>query len=113
MAQRSGDTAPAVSNGRRPGTWAGDAAFAWTVVLIAFHIYLFIGGRLSVGDAPDPIPGPLSNVAGWIFNVAVLAMFVNGLVVPLALVRSWGREIYSAGAVRPRLARMRGASRER
>lgn len=52
-----------------------------------------MGGRLGFGDAPDPIPGPPSSVVGWIFDVAVLAMFVAGLVVSLALVRPWGRKI--------------------
>lgn len=77
-------------DGRR-GSWSGYAAFAWTAVFIAFHVYWFAGGRIGFGDAPDPIPGPPSSVLGWAFNVVVLAMFAAGLVVPLALVRPWGR----------------------
>ena len=73
--------------------WAGYATFGWTVVFIAFHVYWFMGGRLGFGDAPDPIPGRRSSVVGWTFNVVVLAMFAAGLIVPLALVRSWGRKI--------------------
>jgi hypothetical protein len=32
-------------------------------------------------------------VVGWIFNLVVIAMFTAGLVVPLALVRPWGRKV--------------------
>lgn len=94
VAPGSADMTGAVSNRRtQPRNWAGYAAFAWTVVFIAFHVYWFTGGRLGFGDAPDPIPGPPSSVAGWVFNVSVLAMFAAGLVVPLALVRPVDRKI--------------------
>ena len=83
----------AVSAGQRRGSWAGYAAFAWTAVFIAFHVYWFAGGRLGFGSAPDPIPSPPSSVLGWIFNAMVLTMFVAGLVVPLALVRPRGRKV--------------------
>jgi len=92
LARGAGGTTGVVSGGRTPpGTWAGYAAFAWTVVFVALHVYWFAGGRIGFGDAPDPIPDPPSSVAGLAFNVAVLAMFVAGLVVPLALVRPWGQ----------------------
>ena len=92
LARGVGRTTGVVSGGRTPpGTWAGYAAFGWTLVFVAFHVYWFMGGRLGFGDAPDPIPGPPSSVVGWTFNVAVLAMFIGGLVVPLALVQPWGQ----------------------
>ena len=89
MAEGTGVT----TAGRRASwaRWAGSAAFMWTCVFVALHVYWFMGGRLGFGDAPDPIPDPPSSVAGLAFNVAVLAMFVAGLVVPLALVRPWGQ----------------------
>jgi hypothetical protein len=74
-------------------TRAAYAPFAWTLAFIAFHVYWFMGGRFGLGDSPKPIPGPPSSVAGWILHFVVLAMFVAGVLVPLALVRPWGRNV--------------------
>jgi Protein of unknown function (DUF3995) len=94
MAEGSVGTVQATRSGlTRTATWAAYASFAWVAVFIFFHLYWFVGGRLGFGDAPDPIPGTPTSVVGWAFNLLVLAMFVAGLVVPLALARPWGRRI--------------------
>ncbi len=77
----------------RKSSWTAYAAFAWTLLFILFHVYWIAGGRFGLGDAPNPIPGPPSSVIGWIFDIVTKAMFVAGLVVPLALVRLWGRDV--------------------
>jgi hypothetical protein len=75
----------------RMHAWTGYVAAGWTLVFIAFHIYWYMGGHLGIGDAPDALPGWPSSVIGWILQVVVLAMFAAGVLVPIALVRRWGR----------------------
>jgi hypothetical protein len=92
--QGSADMTAIVSGGRsQTTTWTGYAASAWTLVFIAFHIYWFMGGHLGIGDAPNAIPGTPKSVIGWIINIIVNAMFAAGVVVPIALVRPWGRNV--------------------
>jgi uncharacterized protein DUF3995 len=90
--QRPAGMTAMVSSGRpQTTTWAGYAAFAWTLVFIVFHVYWYLGGHLGIGDAPNALPGMPSSVGGWIVQIVELAMFVAGLVVPVALVRRWER----------------------
>ncbi len=88
-------TTTARVSGLRPqrASWPAYAAFAWTLLFILFHVYWYSGGQIGIGDAPKSIPGPPSSVIGWIFDVVTKAMFFAGLVVPLALVRPWGRDV--------------------
>ncbi len=69
------------------------AALVWAVVFAALHVYWVLGGRIGFGDQADPIPLTTSSPAGWALTFAVGAMFLAGLVVPLALVQRWGRRI--------------------
>ncbi len=90
--QRTADLTANVSRRRsRATTWPAYVAAGWTLLFIAFHIYWYLGGHLGIGDAPDVIPGTPSSVIGWILNIVVLGMFAAGVVVPVALVRRWGR----------------------
>ena len=68
-------------------------ASAWAWAFLALHIYWAFGGRIGFGDQTDPIPRTTSSVAGWVWTIGVLVMFVAGPVVPLALVRPWGRRV--------------------
>jgi hypothetical protein len=69
---------------------AAYATFAWVVVFDAFHVYWELGGRFGFGDQTDPLPGGQSP-AQKIFGAVVLALFVVGTALPLALVQRWGR----------------------
>lgn len=73
--------------------WAGYASLAWVVVFIAFHVYWAYGGRFGLGDAPALIPPFPQNVAGWLFFLVVIAMFLGGILVPLAMVHAWGYKL--------------------
>jgi Protein of unknown function (DUF3995) len=73
----------------RAATWA----FAWTLAFAAIHGYWYLGGRIGFGDQADPLPGAPSSLGDWLFSVAVVAMFAAGLLVPVALVRPWGRRL--------------------
>ncbi len=63
------------------------------MAFVAAHGYWALGGRLGFGDQPAGIPLTTSSLAGWVFTIAVAAMFIAGLAVPLALVQRWGRRI--------------------
>jgi hypothetical protein len=71
---------------------AAYATFGWIVVFDAFHVYWGLGGRLGFGDQTDPLPQGDSS-GQQIFGVAVLALFVLGTALPLAMVQRWGRRI--------------------
>jgi hypothetical protein len=71
---------------------AAYATFAWVVVFDAFHVYWALGGRFGFGDQPEPLP-TADTAVQQIFGGLVLALFVLGTVLPLALVQRWGRRI--------------------
>jgi hypothetical protein len=71
---------------------AAYSTFAWVVVFDAFHVYWELGGRFGFGDQADPLPSG-NTVVQRIFGGTVLALFVLGTVLPLALVQRWGRRI--------------------
>jgi hypothetical protein len=95
----------AVSSGAAPSTHAAGStrarataraanlAFYWTLAFIALHGYWYLGGRVGLGDQPDPLPGAPSSLGDWIFSVVVWGMFAAGLAVPSALARPWGRRL--------------------
>jgi hypothetical protein len=62
-------------------------------VFIAFHVYWALGGDFAYGDAESVTPSTTSSISGWLFTVVVLGMFAAGLLVPLAILRSWGRVV--------------------
>jgi hypothetical protein len=70
----------------RSGRIAGHAAWIWAVAFVAIHIYWYLGGRIG---HPNPLPDASLDA----FNVVVAALFVAGVVVPLASVSDWGRAI--------------------
>ncbi len=65
-------------------------AFAWTAVFIGWHGYWALGGDFGFGDQQSAFPDTTSSLAGWMFSIAVVGMFVAGLAVPLALAREAG-----------------------
>jgi hypothetical protein len=67
---------------------AANLAFGWVVVFLAFHIYWYLGGSFV---SPGTLPGSPHTTAGWIFEVLTDGMWVLGLLVPLAISRSWAR----------------------
>jgi hypothetical protein len=71
---------------------AAYSTFAWVVVFDAFHVYWELGGRFGFGDQTDPLPSGDTAVQR-IFGGIVLALFVLGTALPLALVQRWGRRI--------------------
>jgi hypothetical protein len=71
---------------------AAYSTFAWVVIFDAFHVYWELGGRFGFGDQPDPLPRD-DNAVQKIFGAVLLAMFVLGTALPLALVQRWGRRI--------------------
>jgi Protein of unknown function (DUF3995) len=86
-------TPAAGSTRARASARAANWAFYWTVAFIALHVYWYLGGRVGLGDQPDPLPGAPSSLGGWIFSVVVGGMFAAGLAVPSALARPWGRRL--------------------
>jgi hypothetical protein len=60
-------------------------------VFIAFHVYWALGGQFGFGDAEPALPDASSTLTGWTSTVVVYGMFAAGLLVPLALLRPWGR----------------------
>lgn len=66
--------------------------FAWVVVFDAFHVYWALGGRFGFGDQIDPLP---SNPTAWaqVLGAVVLALFILGTTLPLAIARRWDRWI--------------------
>jgi uncharacterized membrane protein (Fun14 family) len=62
-------------------------ALAWVIVFLAFHVYWYAGG--SFGH-PGSLPGAPHTVAGWVFQVLVVAAFPLGAGVTLAIARGWG-----------------------
>ena len=75
----------------RRAVWAAEG---WAVAFVAAHGYWALGGRLGFGDQPAGIPPTTSSLAGWVFTIAVAAMFIAGFCgVPLALVQRWGWRI--------------------
>jgi hypothetical protein len=73
----------------RAAVWAS----VWAGAFLALHVYWAFGGRVGFGDQTDPIPATTSSITGWVWTLVVVAMFVAGPVVPLALVRPWGRRV--------------------
>lgn len=73
----------------RAAVWAS----TWAWAFLALHVYWAFGGRFGFGDQTDPIPATTSTVTGWVWTLGVLVMFAAGPVVPLALVRPWGRRL--------------------
>lgn len=71
--------------------WAGSASLGWVIVFIVFHVYWAFGGRFGLGDASAPLPTFPHRVGAWLFTIIVLGLFVLGIIVPLAIVQSWGR----------------------
>jgi hypothetical protein len=71
---------------------AAYSTFAWVVVFDALHAYWELGGPFGFGDQTDPLPSGDTAVQR-ILGAIVLAMFVLGTVLPLALVQQWGRRI--------------------
>jgi hypothetical protein len=69
---------------------AAYSTFAWIVIFDAFHVYWELGGRFGFGDQADPLPSA-DTAAQRIFGAVLLALFVLGTVLPLALVQRWGR----------------------
>jgi hypothetical protein len=69
---------------------AAYSTFAWVVVFDAFHVYWELGGRFGFGDQRDPLPSG-NTAAQRILAWMVLALFVVGTALPLALVQPWGR----------------------
>jgi hypothetical protein len=69
---------------------AAYSTFAWILVFDALHVYWELGGRFGFGDQADPLPSA-DSAAQRIFSAVVLAMFVLGTALPLALVQRWGR----------------------
>ncbi|HEU5109870.1 MAG TPA: DUF3995 domain-containing protein [Micromonosporaceae bacterium] len=68
------------------------STFAWMVIFDAFHVYWELGGRFGFGDQSDPLPEG-DTAAQRIFGAIILALFVLGTALPLALVQRWGRRI--------------------
>jgi hypothetical protein len=71
---------------------AAYSTFAWVVVFDAFHVYWELGGRFGFGDQPDPLPSGDTAVQRILGGI-VLALFVVGTALPLALVQRWGRRL--------------------
>lgn len=65
------------------------AALAWVVVFFAFHVYWFLGGSFGVGG--EGYRRAPHSVAGWIFEVLVVAAFPLGAWACLAIARGWPR----------------------
>jgi Protein of unknown function (DUF3995) len=78
------------STRRARGRSAALHAFAWTAVFIAWHGYWALGGDFGFGDQEAAIPDTTSTLAGWLFSVGVVGMFVAGVAVPLAVARGRG-----------------------
>jgi len=71
---------------------AAYSTFAWVVVFDAFHVYWELGGRFGFGDQADPLPGDDTAVKRILGGI-ILALFILGTALPLALVQPWGRRI--------------------
>jgi hypothetical protein len=71
---------------------AAYSTFAWVLIFDAFHVYWELGGRFGFGDQPDPLPHDDTTVQK-ILGVILLALFVLGTALPVALVQPWGRRI--------------------
>jgi hypothetical protein len=74
---------------QRAARWA----LGWAVLFTVAHVYWYLGGRLGLGDAPDPLPGMPDTALGWIFNGVVALMFVTGMALPLAMLRRHGLRV--------------------
>jgi Protein of unknown function (DUF3995) len=73
----------------RAATWA----LGWAVLFTVAHAYWYLGGKLGLGDAPDPLPGMPHTALGWTFNAIVALMFIAGLALPLSMLRSHGPKV--------------------
>jgi hypothetical protein len=62
-------------------------ALTWAVLFTALHAYWYLGGRIGLGDAPNPLPGRPASLSAWIFTIVVALMFAIGMAAPIALLR--------------------------
>ncbi|GLV59765.1 hypothetical protein KDH_65900 [Dictyobacter sp. S3.2.2.5] len=81
---------PSDSEEQNRTVWAGYASLGWVIIFLGFHVYWAFGGRFGLGDAIAPLPAFPHSVGAWLFTIIVFAMFVLGIIVPLAIVQSWG-----------------------
>ena len=68
-------------------------ALTWAVVFTALHAYWYLGGRIGLGDAPNPLPGAPASLGAWILTIVVALMFAIGLAVPIALLQETRRGV--------------------
>lgn len=68
-----------VSDGRRSGSWAGYAAFTWTAMFMAFHVYWYASGSLGYARLEDTLDraerlltATVESPTGWSMYVRLL-----------------------------------------
>ncbi|WP_157429840.1 hypothetical protein [Actinomadura oligospora] len=68
----------------------GYTAFGWVLVFLAWHVVWAVTGL----NSPDPSDHHgAARVVATAFEVIVFVMVAVGVVLPLALVQSWGRKV--------------------